>query len=206
MDKNREQTLLIIAGVVIATILICGVGGLFFGLFGATRFVVAPAAITVMPLTPTTAVSTLPPTRAATETAVSATPTSVQRVEVTRLVTTAEPSPTPAVCSPLPNGMSFSITPGLDQYEQATITIELTGLAPGEELHFIYSQTKPDGAYKMEEWDMGPVGENGRFTHTTHLSSPYDDPEWQIKVLHARGVVCADITLPPAENETLPRP
>jgi heat shock protein HslJ len=66
MDKNREQTLLIIAGMVIATILICGVGSLFIGLFGATRFVMAPAAITVLPLTPTTAVS-LPPALDGTE-------------------------------------------------------------------------------------------------------------------------------------------
>ncbi len=60
MDKNREQTLLIIAGVVIATILIGGVGSLFLSLFAGVQFALTPAVITVMPLAPTTAVSLLP--------------------------------------------------------------------------------------------------------------------------------------------------
>jgi hypothetical protein len=76
MDKNREQTLLIIAGVVIATVLICGLGALFLSLLAGVQFAIAPAAITVMPLvtdiplspTPT---ATAPPPR---HTAVSSNP------------------------------------------------------------------------------------------------------------------------------------
>ncbi|MCZ7671813.1 MAG: hypothetical protein M5U34_34125 [Chloroflexi bacterium] len=143
---------------------------------------ISPAYVTVLPLKPVFEKAT--------------TPTPVTHVEVTRLGTTAEPSPTPAVCSPLPEGMTLAITPGLDTYGQTTITIELTGLEPGEELRFIYSQEKPDGAFTMEEWDLGAVGENGRFAHTTRLPFSANEPAWQIKVLHAWGVACADITLP----------
>jgi hypothetical protein len=50
MNKNREQSLLIIAGVGIATILICGVGGLFLSLFAGVQFAMTPVVITVMPL------------------------------------------------------------------------------------------------------------------------------------------------------------
>ena len=131
-------------------------------------------------------------------TAVSfATPTAQSNpVEVTRTVVTAVPSPTPAVCTPLPEGMTLTIKPASEN----AITLELTGLQPGEKPHFIFTQEKSDDMFQMEEYDMRPVGEAGLFTHTMRLSSPFDSPDWQIKVLHARGVVCMEITLPLEET------
>ena len=204
MNKKREQTILIIAGIVIAIVLICGVGSLFFGLLALPIVSISPAYVTVLPLNPVfgkaatpTPVTHVEVTRLITTAEPSPTPTPVQRVEVTRLVTTAEPSPTPAVCTPLPDGMTLSITPGLDTIGQTMITLELSGLESGEELRFIYSQERADGGTTIEEWDMGPVGENGRFSHTTNLPFSADDSAWEIKVIHARGVACTEITLPP---------
>lgn len=112
---------------------------------------------------------------------------------VTLQITTPEPSPTPAVCSPLPEGLTFTVTPISD----AGVTMELTGLQPGEEPYLIFIQDRPDGEYRAEEWGMEPADENGRFFYKTNLSSSYENPDWQIKVIHAHGVVCTEIKMPP---------
>lgn len=136
-------------------------------------------------------------------TAVSPSPTpTIESVplEVTRLVVTAAPSPTPAICTPLPEDMTFTVTLTSD----TAVTLELTGLQPGEQPHFIFTQEKPDGMFQMEEYDMPPVGEDGQFAHTMRLSSPYKSPDWQIKIIHARGAACIEITLPLEETAVSP--
>lgn len=119
---------------------------------------------------------------------------------VTLQIVTPEPSPTPAVCTPLPEGMTLTIKPA----SANDIALELTGLQPGEQPHFIFTQEKPDGMYQMEEYDMPPVGEDGQFVHTIRLSSPYESPDWQIKIIHARGAACIEITLPLEETAVSP--
>lgn len=114
-------------------------------------------------------------------------------------ITTPEPSPTPAICTPLPEGMTLTIKPA----SANDVTLELTGLQPGEQPHFIFTQEKPDGLFQMEEYDMPPVGKDGQFAHTMRLSSPYESPDWQIKIIHARGAACIEITLPLEETAVL---
>lgn len=109
-------------------------------------------------------------------------------------ITTPEPSPTPAVCTPLPEGMALTVTPLTD----TKVSLELTGLSPGESLYIIYRWDGIDGSTQIEDYDLPPVGENGRYTQTQNLQSPEAESRiWQIKVIHRRGVACTEITLPP---------
>jgi hypothetical protein len=116
-------------------------------------------------------------------------------VEVTRSIGTPEPGPTPVECTSLSEGMTLTVVLAAG----AMIHLELTGLQPGESPHLLFTQEKPDGLYQMEEWGMSPVGEDGRFTYTERLSSPYDYPDWQGKIIHARGVACFEFSLPLTE-------
>ena len=121
-------------------------------------------------------------------------------VEVTRIIVTVKPSPTPAVCTPLPEGMTLTVTPVSDT-DTAVVTLELTGLLPDEELYIIYRWESAGELYQIDTWDMMPVGEDGRYTETQNLRLSTEGPHtWQIKVIHARGVACTEITLPLQPN------
>lgn len=184
---DREKTIVAIAvALVIAVLLIGGLVLVFiFGLSPVTMFRTASSSSSRSVTVVATAVSPSP------------TPTTESNsVEVTRVVVTAAPSPTPAICTPLPEDMTFTVTPTSD----TAVTLELTGLQPGENLYLMFVQDKPDGEYRAEEWGMAPVGQDGRFSFMADLTSPYEYPDWQIKIIHARGVACTEITLP--EEET----
>lgn len=116
-------------------------------------------------------------------------------VTVVRSVVTTGPSPTPVVCTPLPDGMTIQVKPE----SETSVLVELAGLQPGERLVFIYTTEIPgqhlreyvspatatvglDGHYAERESDMVPI--------------PGSANQWQVKVIHARGVACAEVTLP----------
>lgn len=126
----------------------------------------------------------------------AATPFEVTRVvvEVTRVVGTAEPSPTPAECTPLPEGMTVEIIPTAAK----SFTLEITGLQEHEELIImIGGQTAVDSV----EITFQPIADSvvdGRYTDHVNLSS-YEIPHWQGKVIHARGVACFEFSLPLVE-------
>ena len=161
MDKNREQTLLIIAGVVIATILICGVGSLFIGLFGAARFVVAPAAIPVLPL--------------ATDIPLSPTPSSLTFPDYDCPVVTTTAVPPPATAS---TNVFYVRADGIYRWQEATGESDLIFPASdvhvlklsddGQRLAFI-RQKEVDASEGMALWVMDSDGKNGR-----ELLSPAD--------------------------------
>lgn len=112
-------------------------------------------------------------------------------------ITTPEPSPTPAVCTPLPESMTLAVTPLTD----TEISVALSGLQPGESLHIIYRREGIDDGTQIEDYDLPPVGENGRYNQTQNLRPSEAGPDtWQIKVIHSRGVACTEITLPPPES------
>lgn len=129
----------------------------------------------------------------------AATPFEVTRVvvEVTRVVGTAEPSPTPAECTPLPEGMTVEIIP----IAAKSFTLEITGLQEHEELIImIGGQTAVDSV----EITFQPIADSvvdGRYTDHVNLSS-YEIPHWQGKVIHARGVACFEFSLPLVGDET----
>ncbi|MCB9418958.1 MAG: hypothetical protein H6667_04100 [Ardenticatenaceae bacterium] len=119
--------------------------------------------------------------------------------EIALEITTPEPSPTPAICTPLPEGMTFTVTPISD----TAVTLELTGLQPGESLHFIFSWQGGTETSEIELYDLPPVGSDGRFTDTINLQPAEAGAHtWQIKAIHTRGVACTEITLP--EETTAP--
>ncbi|MFO7536481.1 MAG: hypothetical protein R6X32_00295 [Chloroflexota bacterium] len=113
----------------------------------------------------------------------------VTEVAVTRVVT-AEPSPTPADCTPLPDDMTAEIVLATD----TAVSLELTGLQPGESLIFL---TTGQSARESARYDWRPartVGEDGRFAETISLNQDHPSiTEWEIKVLHARGVICFEV-------------
>lgn len=117
---------------------------------------------------------------------------------ITRQIVTAVPSPTPAVCTPLPDGMTFTMTPTSD----TAVALELTGLQPGESLHFIFFWQGGSETSEIQLYDLPPVGDDGRFTDTINLQPAEAGAHtWQIKAIHAWGVACTGITLP---EETTP--
>ncbi len=114
-------------------------------------------------------------------------------------ITTPEPSPTPAACTPLPAHMTLEITPTAS----FAFTLELTGLQEREELIIILSgKTDTESA----EVTSQPTNErviNGRYTEHYNLSSYETIPLWQGKVIHAQGVACFEFALPLSVQETV---
>ena len=118
-------------------------------------------------------------------------PPAVEEAPVT--ISPLEPSPTPAVCTPLPAGMSLSLVPE----SEIVFTLELEGFEPGESLVFIFAGEAADGGAVLEERPAAQVGEDGRFTsYLFNLGNYAPITEWQGKIIHARGVACFDVTLP----------
>lgn len=117
-------------------------------------------------------------------------------VEVTRSVEPAPPSPTPIICTPLPDDMTLDIEPK----SESEVVVRLTGLQPGENLAFVFSAEIPgQRRSEIESFPVDTVGEDGVFEFTQPGLTPLDDTtanKWEVKVVHARGVACTEITLP----------
>lgn len=144
----------------------------------------------------------------ATPTPLPPTATAVPFIQTTVEVVTVfpEPSPTPAACTPLPEGMDFTATLDSD----TAVTIEITSLQPHEAIKIIYTLTGINEYYRNEGEAMADA--NGRYTETEtlHLSDK-EHNTYQIQVIHARGVACTEITLPetaaiPSEHTITPPP
>ena len=104
---------------------------------------------------------------------------------------TPEPSPTPAICTPLPDGMDFTATLRSD----TAVTIEITGLQPNEEIKVIYYLAGINEYHRVEGDAVADA--NGRYTETETLRLSAKEPNtYQIQVIHSRGVACTEIALP----------
>lgn len=115
--------------------------------------------------------------------------------------TTPEPSPTPAVCSPLPDGMRLSIVPD----SESAFTLELAGFQAGESLVFLLAGEAEGHGIQIEERPAARVDSNGDYRSDRFDLGHYAPiVEWQGKVIHSRGVACFDIILPLPESETIP--
>ena len=117
-------------------------------------------------------------------------------VEVTRLVEPAPPSPTPIVCMPLPDDMTLDVEPK----SESEAVIRLTGLQPGESLAFVFIAEIPgQRRSEIESFPVDTVGEDGDFEFSQTGLTPLDETaanRWEVKVVHARGAACTEITLP----------
>jgi|GEM_PF-2116196 len=119
-------------------------------------------------------------------------PTPVVTVQV---VTEAPPTGTPD-CLPV-SGVSIELHP----ITATSVRLVATGLEPGEKPDVFYSaQSKGYGTTRSEYWGF-PQGadEKGMFTLVLTGLVPLRDQSrstWDVRLVHARGVACAEITMP----------
>ncbi len=112
-----------------------------------------------------------------------------------QVLRTVEPSPTPAPCTPLPAGMSLSVKPLSPTYVQ----VEIKGLEPGEKLIFIAHAETSGHRTRSEGLPVAGADSDGHFVYQIGGLGPLPGStrnQWQIQVIHSRGVACADVTLP----------
>lgn len=129
-------------------------------------------------------------------TAVFPSPTSSENlVEVTRVVGTAEPTATPAPCTPLPEGMQLTI--GMAEQDR-TVLLVVTGLLPEDKpIVLLNGRTS---AYSKEM--TRTVGADGRLQETLYLGEDEGD-NWTGQIIHQRGAACFEFTFPLAEPVVL---
>ncbi len=119
-------------------------------------------------------------------------PTLASQVTV---ATSLRPTPTLAICTSLPTGMTLLAKP----VSTDTVTLEITGLKPGENLVLVFHAENAEYSHRIEERPVQPVGPDGSFAYTTQGLQPLRGStvnHWEIQVVHSRGVACADVTLP----------
>jgi len=108
------------------------------------------------------------------------------------------PSPTAAVCTSLPEGMEFDVQP----VSESRVEVTVEGLEPGEMIKLLYERvaetTGPASTFFMEITPVDPIGAEGRYTETQGDLEPDEDgvTQWDIKLIHARGVACMRVELP----------
>jgi hypothetical protein len=117
------------------------------------------------------------------------------RVEIPKEETPGPP-PTPILCAPLPENMTFQVTP----LSATSLQIDMTGLQQGEiPVVNIQAQTT-DGGIDRKESSSQPIDATGQLTWTVSgmdfSSIGPQPPYWHVLVIHAQGVACTTITLP----------
>ena len=119
------------------------------------------------------------------------TPTAeVITVEVTRVVVTLEPTATPTPCTPLPEGVRLTIS----MAEENRVMLDVEGLLPEDRLTILLNSRS--SAYTQQL--SNPLGPGGRFQDSFYLGEP-DDVIWTGQIIHQRGAVCFEFTLPLTE-------
>jgi hypothetical protein len=126
----------------------------------------------------------------------TATPTPI--IEIPLEVPYVEPTGTPG-CQPV-----LEVTLEVRRTDTRSVWLQASGLQPGERPRIIYgASAKGEEVYgEMGEFRVG-ADERGEFTYalnglelgTMALDGPYT-ATWDIRLIHARGVACASITLP----------
>jgi hypothetical protein len=127
-----------------------------------------------------------------------------QPVEVTRQILPPGPSPTPAVCTALPPGMRVVVEPVGDPRSGVRVNVDVEGLETDETPMLLFERLgeAPPGRTVTNAIHVGPVQPvegDGRLT--VNRISGFNPPEngkdhWILKVVHARGVACAEFELP----------
>ena len=142
-----------------------------------------------------TACAALPaaPTPVAPEAAATATP--LQAVPVTKVA--PGPGPARVACTPLPEDMALRV----EALSPTAAQVEVEGLRPGERPTLILEAEAPgQGAARIERRDGAPVGPDGRYMFRQSGLYPVAvslSNRWEVRLVHARGVACTRILLPP---------
>lgn len=115
--------------------------------------------------------------------------------EVTTIVTTPVPSSTPVSCTPLLEGMTLQVDP----VSSVEVQVELEGLQSEEQLIFLFTtEVSGRGGAEIEFRPLEMVDASGHYSYSQRLR-PIPGSitnHWEIKVIHARGVACTEVTLP----------
>lgn len=109
-------------------------------------------------------------------------------------IITPQPTPTTAVCTPLPDGMHVHI----QREGHARGAIEAEGLQPDDKPILLFMGEGPSGTLREERQTASVVGPDGRFRETFDFSYLPSPTAWQLqgKLIHNRGVACFTISLP----------
>ena len=108
-----------------------------------------------------------------------------------------EPTPTTAVCTPLPADMALDI-----QYESDLHgVIEVTGLQPGEKPTLLLTGEAQAGSWRKDTQYENAVEANGRLSYRFDFRSwpSVDGYTFTGQLIHQRGVVCFDLEIPLVE-------
>ena len=103
------------------------------------------------------------------------------------------PSPTPFICTPLPEGMTLELIP----LSSTLVEIVVQGLQSNEEITVVFAAQSPGHGKIMEDRGI-LIGPDGRYSSQETLSPipKSDENHWEVSVIHTRGVACAEVTLP----------
>ncbi len=118
-----------------------------------------------------------------------------QAIQVTVEVVQTPMDATPSACTPLPAGMRVVAT----VLSATSLRLEVEGLRPGEKPVLVFVTGDFDHTRQVEEIPTVAVGPDGRFAAEVEglrALPGSTENRWQIKVLHARGVACAEVMLP----------
>jgi hypothetical protein len=120
-------------------------------------------------------------------------------VEVTRVVGTAEPTATPAPCTPLLEGMRLTITMA---EQERTILLEVEGLLPEDKPIVLLNGRSPNHGSEIELTLANPVGPDGRYQDLFHLGEN-NIVNWSGQIIHQRGAICFEFIFPLTEPAVL---
>jgi len=120
-------------------------------------------------------------------------------VEVTRVIGTAEPTATPAPCTPLSEGMRLTISMAK---EERTILLDTEGLLPEDKLIILLNGQSPNHGSELELTLANPVGPSGHHQIPMYLGEN-DIVHWSGQIIHQRGALCFEFTLPLTEPVVL---
>ncbi len=103
--------------------------------------------------------------------------------------------PTPAICTALPPGMTLLVTPG----PLHMAYLEMRGLNPGEKVIILALAESNGYTSRIEEQPIR--GADPTCSFAEQIGGLWSLPgstknQWEIQVIHSRGVACESVTLP----------
>jgi len=116
-------------------------------------------------------------------------------IEITRRVEARDATPTDMVCTALPGGMAVTISP----VSFTSARVELSGLIPGEKLTIYFFQSYMQRTRQITVYPTEVADQDGDFTIQEDSLRPLPGVainSWTVKVIHSRGVACAEVALP----------
>ncbi len=102
-------------------------------------------------------------------------------------------TPTPE-CLPVP-GVDLDVAP----LSANAVRIKITGLNSNEHVTLVFYSEAPGQSVRIENGPIKVMSENGSLEYTQGNLvdlTPGSPEDWQIQVIHSRGVACTIISLP----------